>query len=179
MKGGIGNLLFRNINWKILRHFASPRSSNGKAILPSSCRHSKSRTKRLRSTCSFRHCDILSARILAASDKTMTAYDIIPILSKKLVHAIAPNTVYRALKHLSEHGIVTRIESRNAYVLCQHPHESHDCLFFICRDCGAATESPDSKISRQLRKEAETLGFDVSRQIMEIVGLCKACTQQN
>jgi Fur family zinc uptake transcriptional regulator len=116
--------------------------------------------------------------ILSASDKPMTAYDIIPVLSKKLEHAIAPTTVYRALKHLSEHGIVTRIESRNAYVLCQHPHESHDCLFFICRSCGAAIETPDSKVSRQLRKEAESLGFDVSRQILEIVGLCKDCVKR-
>jgi Fur family zinc uptake transcriptional regulator len=116
--------------------------------------------------------------ILAKSDKPMTAYDIIPILSKKFNHIVAPTTIYRALKHLSEHGVVTRIESRNAYVLCQHPHESHDCLFFICRNCGAATEAPDNKISRLLRKEAEGLGFDVSRQILEIVGLCKDCEKK-
>ena len=115
--------------------------------------------------------------ILAASDKPVTAYDIIPILSKKLEHAIAPTTVYRALNHLTAHNIVTRIESQNAYILCQHPHEAHDCLFFICRNCGAATEAPDNKVSRLLRKEAETLGFDVSRQILEIVGLCKTCAK--
>ncbi|MDE1901542.1 MAG: transcriptional repressor [Alphaproteobacteria bacterium] len=113
--------------------------------------------------------------VLAASDKPLSAYDIIPVLAKKLGHAIAPPTVYRALKHLSDHGVVTRIESRNAYVLCQHPHEAHDCLFFICRSCGSATEAPDSKISKLLRREAETLGFDVSRQILEIVGLCRDC----
>jgi len=88
---------------------------------------------------------------------------------------VAPATVYRALKHLAAHGVVTRIESRNAYVLCQHPHSPHDCLFFICRECGAATEAPDNKISRLLRKESETLGFAVNRQILEIVGLCKNC----
>jgi len=117
--------------------------------------------------------------ILAQAQTPMTAYDIIPILSKKLEHVIAPTTVYRALNHLTAHGLVTRIESRNAYVLCQHPHESHDCLFFICRNCGAATEAPDNKISRLLHKEAETLGFDVSRQILEIVGLCKACAAKS
>ena len=115
--------------------------------------------------------------VLANADKPLSAYDIIPILSKKLEHTVAPATVYRALKHLAEHGVVTRIESRNAYVLCQHPRESHDCLFFICRECGTATEAPDDKISRLLRKEAETLGFGVSRQILEIVGLCKACAR--
>jgi Fur family zinc uptake transcriptional regulator len=117
----------------------------------------------------------LVREILAHAHKPMTAYDIIPVLSKKQDHIVAPTTVYRALKHLAEHGIVTRIESLNAYVLCQHQGEAHDCLFFICRKCGAATEAPDNKISRLLRKEAETLGFDVNRQILEIVGLCKDC----
>jgi Fur family zinc uptake transcriptional regulator len=112
---------------------------------------------------------------LATADRPLSAYDIIPILSKKLHHAVAPPTVYRALKHLSDHGVVTRIESRNAYVLCQHPHETHDCLFFICRECGTATEAPDDKISQLLHKEAEVLGFKVNRQILEIVGLCRKC----
>jgi Fur family zinc uptake transcriptional regulator len=115
--------------------------------------------------------------ILAKSKTPMTAYDIIPLLSKKQEHSVAPTTVYRALKHLSKHGVVTRIESKNAYVLCQHPHESHDCLFFICRTCGAATEAPDNKISKLLRHEAEELDFDVNRQILEIVGLCKDCAK--
>ena len=115
--------------------------------------------------------------ILAGADTPMTAYDIIPLLAKKTGHAAAPTTVYRALNHLAAHGVVTRIESRNAYVLCQHPHETHDCLFFICRQCGAATEAPDNKVSTLLRKEAEKLNFDVSRQILEIVGLCNNCTQ--
>jgi Fur family transcriptional regulator, zinc uptake regulator len=114
--------------------------------------------------------------ILSQAEKPLTAYDIIPLLSKKLEHTIAPTTVYRALNHLTLHGVVTRIESRNAYVLCQHPHEKmHECLFFICRECGAATEAPENKVSRLLHKEAEMLGFDVSRQILEIVGLCKEC----
>ncbi|MDR3449078.1 MAG: Fur family transcriptional regulator [Alphaproteobacteria bacterium] len=116
--------------------------------------------------------------VLASAAKPLSAYDIIPILSKKLAHAVAPATVYRALKHLSDHGIVTRIESRNAYVLCQHPHEAHDCLFYICRECGAATEAPENKVSRLLRKDAASLGFDVSRQILEIVGLCKDCAKR-
>ena len=135
------------------------------------CRHGE--------TCAMGVNEAHVREVLTQADKPLSAYDIIPILSKKLDHAVAPATVYRALKHLAEHGVVTRIESLNAYVLCQHPHEAHDCLFFICRSCGAATEAPDNKISRLLRKEAETLGFDVSRQILEIVGLCKECAKAN
>jgi Fur family zinc uptake transcriptional regulator len=114
-------------------------------------------------------------KILAKADKPISAYDIIPLMGKQSGHAVAPVTVYRALQHLTELGLVTRIESRNAYILCQHPHENHDCLFFICRQCGSATEAPDSKISRLLRKEAKTLRFGINKQILEIVGLCRAC----
>jgi len=141
------------------------------------------KTKRTKTKTHDEHCamginEAHVREVLAKADRPLSAYDIIPILSKKLEHIVAPATVYRALKHLSEHGVVTRIESRNAYVLCQHPHEAHDCLFFICRECGAATEAPDNKISRLLRKEADALGFDVSRQILEIVGLCKECAKR-
>ena len=115
-------------------------------------------------------------KILAKADKPLSAYDIIPLMGKQSRHAVAPVTVYRALQHLTELGLVTRIESRNAYILCQHPHENHDCLFFICRQCGTATEAPDNKVSHWLRKEAEHLGFGINKQILEIVGLCKSCS---
>jgi Fur family transcriptional regulator, zinc uptake regulator len=117
--------------------------------------------------------------ILAKTDKPLSAYDIIPLMPKRHGHAVAPVTVYRALNHLAAHGLVTRIESRNAYVLCSHPLENHDCLFFICRSCGKATEAPDAGISKLLRKEAETLGFGINRQILEITGLCKVCSKKS
>ncbi|MFY9287364.1 MAG: Fur family transcriptional regulator [Alphaproteobacteria bacterium] len=118
-------------------------------------------------------------KILAKSDKPLSAYDIIPKMAKQLGHTVAPVTVYRALEHLAEHGLVTRIESKNAYILCQHPEENHDCMFFICRTCGTATEASDDKISRLLRKEADLLGFGINKQILEIVGLCKACARKS
>lgn len=117
-------------------------------------------------------------KILGKAKKPLSAYDIIPLMSKQLGHAVAPVTIYRALQHLSNQGLVTRIESKNAYILCQHPHEDHDCLFFICRLCGRATEAPDSKISQLLRREAEDLGFGINKQILEVVGLCKDCARK-
>ena len=114
-------------------------------------------------------------KILAKAKGPLSAYDIIPLMAKQVGHAVAPATVYRALSHLAEHGLVTRIESRNAYILCRHPHEEHDCLFFICRQCGTALEAPDSQISRLVRSEAASLGFGIKKQVMEVIGLCKNC----
>jgi len=116
-------------------------------------------------------------KILAASKQPMSAYDILPEMAKKLRRPVAPPTVYRALQHLEADGIVSRIESKNAYVLCRHPHEEHDCLFFICRKCGKATEAPEREISRLLRKEAQSIGFSANKQILEILGVCGSCSR--
>ena len=97
-------------------------------------------------------------------------------MAKKLKKSVAPPTVYRALHHLEQLGLVSRIESKNAYVLCRHPDEEHDCLFFICRKCGKATEAPEREISRLVRKEARDLGFAASKQILEILGVCETCS---
>jgi Fur family transcriptional regulator, zinc uptake regulator len=120
----------------------------------------------------------LVQKILAASRQPMSAYDILPQMAKKMKKPVAPPTVYRALQHLEEMGLVSRIESKNAYVLCRHPHEEHDCLFFICRKCGKATEAPERAISRLVRKEAKSLGFAASRQILEILGVCSKCARK-
>ncbi len=118
-------------------------------------------------------------KILTKARKPLSAYDIIPLMPKKNGHAVAPVTVYRALQHLTAHGLVTRIESKNAYVLCRHPHKQHDCLFFICRNCGTATEAADDGIRKLLNKEAGKLGFGIKKQILEVVGLCKACAKKS
>jgi Fur family zinc uptake transcriptional regulator len=114
-------------------------------------------------------------KILARAKKPMSAYDIIPIMTKKLGHTVAPVTVYRALQSLTEQGLVTRIESKNAYILCRHPDEEHACLFFICRNCGTAMEGHDEGIRGMLAKEAKTLGFGIDKPILEVVGLCLNC----
>jgi Fur family zinc uptake transcriptional regulator len=120
--------------------------------------------------------EALVQKILAAARQPMSAYDILPEMAKRLKKPVAPPTVYRALHHLEQMGLVSRIESKNAYVLCRHPHEEHDCLFFICRKCGKAIEAPEREISRLVRKEAKDLGFAASKQILEILGVCEACS---
>ena len=61
-------------------------------------------------------------------------------------------------------GLVSRIESLNAYVPCAHPERDHDCLFFICRGCRTSVELEDSRIGGLLAEDAAGLGF-VSRRV--------------
>ena len=88
---------------------------------------------------------------------------------------VAPPTVYRALEFLMAQGFVSRIESRNAYVPRAHPERRHDCLFFICGDCGAAVELEDPRVGPRLAEDAADLGLRVTRRVVEVQGICASC----
>ena len=72
-------------------------------------------------------------------------------------------------------GLVSNIESRNAYLPCAHPERRHDCLFFICNDCGASTELEDLRIEQLLVENAAVLGYRVTRRVVEVEGTCANC----
>ena len=87
----------------------------------------------------------------------------------------APPTVYRALDFLRAHGLIHRIESRNAYVGCVHPDGAHGGQFLICSDCGAAAEVHDPRLDAAIAQRAEELGFVVRAKTVEVQGLCAPC----
>ena len=109
------------------------------------------------------------------------AYDILSEMQRDVEKAgksgakVAPPTVYRALDFLMKQGLVHKIESQNAYIGCSHPGESHDCGFLICRECGAALEIEDNRLSALLSELASRHDFEPRRRTVEIVGLCPAC----
>ena len=113
--------------------------------------------------------------LLAAERRPMGAYELLDLLSRRTGRRVAPPTVYRAIDVLARHGLVARVTSRNAFVLCAHPGHDHDCIFFICDSCGTAREVEDSRFERLLRNDAEKLGFRPSRRILEIEGKCRSC----
>ena len=90
----------------------------------------------------------------------------------------APPTIYRALEFLAAHGLIHRIESLNAYIGCAHPDRPHAGQFLICAKCSAAAEIDDPSISRALSKTASGLGFAVTRQTVELSGLCPSCRSE-
>ena len=90
---------------------------------------------------------------------------------------VGPPTVYRALEFLMAQGLVSRIESLNAYVPCVHPERDHDCLFFICSGCRASVELEDSRIGGLLAEDAAVLGFVAARRAVEVEGMCARCAQ--
>jgi Fur family zinc uptake transcriptional regulator len=90
-------------------------------------------------------------------------------------HAAAPPTVYRALEFLLEHGLIHRLERLNAFVGCSRPTAPHAAQFLICTSCGRAVELDDPAIDQAVHERAEILGFTVTRQTIEVEGLCTEC----
>jgi Fur family transcriptional regulator, zinc uptake regulator len=90
----------------------------------------------------------------------------------------APPTVYRALEFLAAHGLIHRIESLNAYIGCDHPEQPHAGQFLICAKCSSAAEIDDPSVTRALSKSADGLGFAVTRQTVELSGLCPSCRDE-
>ena len=113
--------------------------------------------------------------LLWAGERPMGAYEIIDLLTRESSRPVAPPTVYRALDFLMAENLVSKIESRNAYVPCAHPERRHDCLFFVCRNCGSSAELEDSEIKHLLWKAATALGFSPVRQMVEVEGTCRRC----
>jgi len=87
-----------------------------------------------------------------------------------------PPTIYRALEFLLEQGLIHKIERLNAFVPCQdecdHPHPVQ---FFICRQCGAATEIEDAAIAQAVAAAAARNGFVVGATMVEVDGVCAKC----
>jgi Fur family zinc uptake transcriptional regulator len=113
-------------------------------------------------------------RALHSAGTSMTAYE---VLDAVRLHGIsAPQTVYRALNRLVEEGLVHRLESINAYVVCTHPHHQHaSAVFAICRGCGAIVELPDAKVVEHLNAQAAERGFEVIETTIELRGRCAGC----
>ena len=112
---------------------------------------------------------------LLASHQPLGAYEIIERLATR-GDRLSPITIYRALDFLREHGLVHRIESRNAFIACGHSHASNDpVVFLICEKCGAVGETAGAAVSETIRSASRAAGFTPRTPVIEITGLCAHC----
>jgi Fur family zinc uptake transcriptional regulator len=116
---------------------------------------------------------VLSA--LWSADRPLGAYDLRDMLAKELGREIAPPSIYRTLDFLCEQGVAARIESRNAYVACEHPDHDHACVFLVCESCGDAVEIENPKVERLIDEDADRLGFTIKHRVLELFGFCGRC----
>jgi Fur family zinc uptake transcriptional regulator len=111
---------------------------------------------------------------VAESHSAVGAYDIIERMAGHGPRP-APITVYRALDFLEAHGLVHKIESRNAFIACTHPHEGKPAAMLVCEKCGLVAELDASEMFDALQSAAKSQGFAVHRSVVELTGLCAAC----
>jgi Fur family zinc uptake transcriptional regulator len=114
-------------------------------------------------------------RLILAADRPIRAYALINQLAHAGRAKVGPPTVYRTLDFLLEHELIHRIESACAFIACPDSDAPHCAQFVICDGCGAATELHDDGLARALQRRSRSLGFTVTRQIIEARGLCPSC----
>ena len=116
-------------------------------------------------------------RILRQVRRPLSAYDLLHRLEDASERKIAPPTVYRALEALLGEGLVARIESRSAYVVCTHVGHTEDCVFFVCDRCHSSLEVEDRRLQVLISERAKSLGFQVKHRVVEMAGLCGRCQE--
>ncbi|HEX8055799.1 MAG TPA: transcriptional repressor [Novosphingobium sp.] len=118
--------------------------------------------------------DVFAA--LAARDKPSSAYDIAESVSALRGKRVAANSVYRILDLFVRTNLARRVESANAYVANSHPGCRHDCIFLICDSCGQLVHIDDDKLTGALVSAAKSAGFADVRPVVELRGMCEACS---
>ena len=129
------------------------------------CRQAGARLTRLRR-------EVLA--LLLAAERPLTAYEILERLRPKDRAATAAG-VYRSLDFLSTHRLAHRIESSKAFVACVFPEHAHPSQMLVCRRCGTAVETEDSRVVEAAENLGRRLGFALDRGALELTGLCSSC----
>ena len=112
---------------------------------------------------------------LLSSDTPLSAYELIARLEQKLDRKIAPLTVYRHLDFLIRVGLVNRLESKQAYLACDHPEQAHESQYLLCASCGRADELESKQLWKLLHKLMDQQGFEPVNSVVEVTGLCSDC----
>jgi Fur family zinc uptake transcriptional regulator len=112
---------------------------------------------------------------LEDAEKPLGAYDLLDVLRGDGLRS--PLQVYRALDKLMGLGLVHRLESLNAFVMCSHCGDAgHDsAAFTICRACGKVDEVDDPGLARLLMQLAAESGFLLEKSTIELRGVCAGC----
>ena len=112
---------------------------------------------------------------LSASPIPLSAYALLDNLRSSGFRA--PLQVYRALEKLIEFDLVHKLESRNAFVVCQHPDcaRHNSVAFTICDSCDTVNEITDQNFINQLDAMASEVEFEVAKSTVELHGTCDLC----
>lgn len=113
--------------------------------------------------------------VVAAGHAAIGAYEIIDAIAADGPRP-APISVYRALDFLVAQGLVHRVDSLSAFVLCASPGSKHRAQFLICQRCRDIAELRTEAVDAAIAEGAAAVGFLVSSAVVEVFGTCRACS---
>ena len=86
-----------------------------------------------------------------------------------------PPTVYRALNDLMQRGMVHRLQSRSAFVACDHGGCDGKFAFAVCRLCERVVEIALSDADQAALLGLAPEEISAEQVTLEIAGLCQDC----
>lgn len=113
--------------------------------------------------------------VIARSKKPIKAYEILNKL-KLILYDPKPPTIYRAIEFWLKHNFIHRIESLNAYSVCNESHLHKGSQFLICNDCGRVIESHLSNLPKIIKETSLKNSFQPDSWNIEINGKCGLCS---
>jgi Fur family zinc uptake transcriptional regulator len=113
-------------------------------------------------------------QVLSALRKAKEPLSAYAILDRVRVAGIPP-TVYRALNDLIRLGMVHRLQSRSAFVACDHGSCNGKAAFAICRQCQKVVEISLSDKDERVLLALSPRDIAAEQITLEIAGLCEAC----
>lgn len=133
-----------------------------------------------RQICNDRGLRLTELRVTAleevAENGPISAYQLLGRLRSRLGRRVDPLTVYRALDFLIDADLVSRLESKNAYVVRGRPGRLQTSVVLLCNECESTVELEDPAILRLIEGDAAALGFRLGSPLIECSGTCKRCT---
>ncbi len=114
-------------------------------------------------------------RVLAESDDHPDA-EIVYQQVRERIPTVSLDTVYRNLKLLAEHGIISFVGISRERVRFDAKRDPHH--HFVCIQCGSIRDFESNRIDAyEPPKEAHAFGTPVSVQL-EVKGICSRCQKQ-
>ena len=113
--------------------------------------------------------------ILKKNIKGLTAYEILNRVQK--FKSVQPMTIYRALKHLTDNGLIHKTNKNKTFHLCNTSgsHE-HNAVLAVCNDCGVAEELKTKLFSKIIKHVKSKSKFNFNNFNLEITTNCKECS---
>ena len=112
--------------------------------------------------------------ILKKSIKGLSAYEILNKFQK--YKKIQPMTVYRALKKLTNDGLIHKTNKNKTFHICNTSDtHDHNAILAVCNDCGITEELNTNLFSKIIKQVRSKNKFNFNNFNLEITTNCKEC----